>query len=86
MMSVIYQPIGYAWTIHVSRPCCECAESWCKEDADVAHVDGQVKRVEDVINNTARGHQTGIDGSADNTPERIPCCRIEPVPKNLQHR
>lgn len=39
--------------------------------------------MEDIVNDTAGGHETGVDGTTNDATERIPCCGIKPVPKFL---
>jgi len=39
--------------------------------------------VEEVVDDTAGDHETRIDGSTDDAPERVPCGGIKPVPEFL---
>ena len=75
-----------AWSrddVHVSRPSGKGAESRCEEDANVSNVDGEVQGLQEVVDDTAGGHQARVDGTADDSPERVPCCWVEPIPEFL---
>jgi len=40
--------------------------------------------LEEVVNDAAGGHETGIYCAADDAPKRIPGGMVEPIPKFLQ--
>lgn len=52
-------------------------------DADLADVDGDREHVQNLPDEAARDHEAGVQGSADDAAERVPCCRVEPVPEGL---
>lgn len=70
---------------HISRPCSQGTKSRSQEDADVPNVNGEVKIMEDIVDDPARRHQTRVDSSSYYTTQRIPCGRIKPVPKFLHN-
>lgn len=54
-----------------------------EHDTDVTDVDREMERVENVVDDTTRGHETWIDSTTHDTSERVPCRRVEPVPEFL---
>ena len=70
---------------HVCSPCCEGTEAGCEQYANVANVYWQVDGLQEIVDDTARGHETGIDGAANDATERVPCRGVKPVPEFL-HR
>ena len=50
-----------------------------KEDADVADINADVKKVQELVDEGGRDHEPRIDGAADDAAERIPCAVIKPV-------
>ena len=61
----------------------EGTKSGGEHNADVPDIDRNSNSPEEVIYDTAGGHQTRINGSSNNTTQRVPCCRIKPVPEFL---
>jgi len=68
---------------HVSRPCCEGAETGSKEYADISYVDGEVKRVQNVVDDPAGCHEARIYCPANNTAQGVPRSVVKPVPEFL---
>jgi hypothetical protein len=48
-------------------------ETGCKEDTDVSYVDRESEETEGVIDDAAGYHQSGVEGTASNSSERMPC-------------
>ena len=69
--------------VHVRGPCSERAETRGEQYTNVTNVDRKVEGMEDVVNDAACGHQSRVDGTADDTSERVPCGMVEPVPERL---
>lgn len=69
--------------IHISSPGGERAETRGQKNTHVTNVDGKVQSMEDAVNDTTCGHETGVDGTTDDATEGVPCCGVEPVPKCL---
>jgi hypothetical protein len=67
----------------IRSPSGETTEGWSQHDANIPNVYGDVKDAEDVPNDTRSRHQPGVDGPTDDTSERVPSRRVEPVPEFL---
>lgn len=68
----------------VGDDCCKRGEERREEHANVANVHGDVEPVEDVKERSGRDHETGIDGAADDTAERVPGSVVEPVVERVE--
>ena len=68
---------------HVGRPCGEGTETRGEEHANVTNIDREVEGMENVVDDTARGHETRVDGATDYTSQRVPRSVIEPIPERL---
>ena len=75
---------SWQFDLPVRCPCGEGTKPRCKEHTDISDVDGQMEEVQNVVNNTARGHYSWIDGASHNASKWIPCCVVEPVPEFLR--
>ena len=69
--------------IHVSRPSSEGAEPGGKEDADVSYVDGEMKRMQNIVDDPAGSHETRIYRPANNAAQGVPCSGVKPIPEFL---
>ena len=47
-------------------------------------MNGNVERVEDVVDEARGEHEAGIDGAADNATERVPGALVEPVEEVIE--
>lgn len=52
-----------------------------QHDADVANVDGEGEKAEEVVDGTAGDHETRVESTTSDTAEGVPCAVIEPVPE-----
>ena len=52
-----------------------------QHDADVADIDGEGKKAEEVVDGTAGDHEAWVEGTTSDTTEGVPCAVIEPVPE-----
>ncbi|SRR5216683_5250091 len=68
---------------HVSCPGCEGAETGSKEYADISYINGEVKRMQNVVDDPAGSHEARIYCPANNTAKRVPCSMVKPVPEFL---
>lgn len=59
------EPVGVC--AHVSGPRSEGTETRSEHDTNVADVNGEVDSMEKAVDDTASGHQTGIDCSSHYT-------------------
>ncbi len=62
----------------------EGREEGRQEHADVAHVDGQVKEAQNVEDGSRGDHEPGVDGAADDPPQRIPSAIVKPIVKAVE--
>lgn len=69
--------------LHVCRPGGKGAEPWREENTNVADVDREVQRMEDVVDDTAGSHQTRVDRATYDTTKGIPGGGVKPVPEFL---
>lgn len=54
----------------------EAREGGCQEDTYVANVDGEGESAEEVVDDTAGNHQSGVESTARHSAQRVPCsCR-----------
>jgi hypothetical protein len=70
---------------HVCCPSSERTESRCKQDTNIPNIHGEIKCVKDVVDDATGSHETWIHSSANYTTEGVPCSRVKPVPKFLNH-
>jgi hypothetical protein len=49
----------------------------------IPDIHGEVQPVQDVVDDARGDHQARVDGPADDSAERVPCCWVEPVPEFL---
>lgn len=52
-----------------------------QHDADVADVDREGEKAEEVVDGAAGNHETRVEGTASDTAEGVPCAVVEPVPE-----
>ena len=57
----------------------EHAEEGRKKHADVLDVNRQGQHVGDPVDDPGCKHKTGVDGSSNNAPERVPRPHVKPV-------
>lgn len=61
-------------------------ESRREHDTDIPDIHGEIQPVQDVVDDARGDHESREDGRADGSTERVPCCRVEPVPEFLEER
>lgn len=57
----------------------QARESGREEHANVPNVNGDGQEAEDVVNDTASNHEAGIEGTASNTAQWMPCPCKKPI-------
>ena len=61
-------------------------ESGREHDTDIPDIDGEIQPVQDVVDDARGDHEAREDSRSDGPAERVPCCRVEPVPEFLERR
>lgn len=52
-----------------------------QHDADVADVDREGEKAEEVVDGAAGDHETRVESTTGDTAKRVPCAVVEPVPE-----
>ena len=74
--------IEYA-ILHVSCPGGQGAKTGSKKYTNIPYVNRKVEVMQHAVNDPASSHQAGVYGTANDTAQRVPSGRIEPVPEFL---
>lgn len=62
----------------------QARKRWCEKDANVSNINRNREELEEVVNNTAGDHESGVQGSSGNPTKRMPSTVVEPVPELLK--
>ena len=68
----------------VSDNCGQWREKWRQEYANVSYINGDMQEVENVIEERWGDHETGIDGTTDDSSQWIPSSIVEPIVKAVE--
>lgn len=73
---LIGQPVG--------REGSEARETGGEKDTDISNVDGNGQKTEEVVDDSAGDHETGVEGTASNTTEGVPGAVVKPIPEAIE--
>ena len=68
---------------HIGCPSREGTKARSEENANIPYVDGEVKRMQNIVDDATGCHKARIYRATDNSTQWVPCCGVKPVPEFL---
>lgn len=59
-------------------------EDWCEKYANVTNVNRDVEQMEQPMNAARCDHKSGVHGTANDTPQWVPCSLVKPIQKIIE--